>query len=298
MKRRMGFRIACGLLAIGTGFAAPYPFAVGQEGSGASIRSALTFHASFDQQVDADFAKGDKRLRTAAASDKRDSAIIGLPPEGNVTHEPDQGKFGGAIRFQKAIQPIVFYQGSKNLPEPKSNWECTVSFWLRTDPRRELREGFCDPIQITSKQWDDAAAFVEFEKRGDRIPFRLGVYADKKVWNPSGRPFESIPAEERPLVTVTDAPFHSGDWTHVAFTLHGFNTGKPTGVSRLYLNGILAGELSSRVQTFTWQDEQSAIMIGLSYMGHLDDLAVFDRALTAEQIRTLVELPEGIRGLR
>lgn len=297
MKCRASFRVAFALLGMAAIGAVPSSLAVGQEGSGAGLRSAMTFHASFDKHVDADFAKGDGRLRTAVSSDKRESAFVGPPREGNVIHEPERGKFGGAIRFQNASQPIVFYEGAKNLPMPKPHWECTVSFWLRTKPQTDLREGFCDPIQITSKQWDDAAAFVEFEKRGDRIPFRLGVYADKKVWNPNGRPFESIPAEERPLVTVNDSPFHSGDWTHVAFTLDGFNTGEPTGVSKLYLNGKLTGQLSSRVQTFTWQEEQSAIMIGLSYVGLMDDLAVFHRALTAEEIQMLVELPEGIRSL-
>lgn len=269
-----------------------------QDNVGAGIRSSLTFHASFDESVNADFAKGDRLLRTAPSSDKRANAIEGLPKEGNVQLVPEQGKYGGAIRFQKSIQPIVFYRGVKNLPALRPNWECTVSFWLRTDPFKELREGFCDPIQITSKQWDDAAAFVEFEKRGDRVPFRLGVYADKKVWNPTGRAFETIPAAERPLATVDPSPFFSGDWTHVLFVMKGFNTGRPNGESKLYLNGKLAAELSPREQTFTWQEDQSAIMIGLSYMGLMDDLAIFDRALTDEEISHLNALPKGIRDLR
>lgn len=289
------FRLALVALAA-AGFSSKHE-AIGQDSVGAKIRSSMTFHASFDGSVDADFAKGDRLLRTAPASDKRTNAVAGLPKEGNVKLEPELGKFGGAIRFQKSIQPIVFYQGAKNLPALRQQWECTVSFWLRTDPLKELREGFCDPIQITSKQWDDAAVFVEFEKRGERVPFRLGVYADKNVWNPTGRAFETIPAAERPLAAVDPSPFFSGEWTHVLFTLKGFNTGKASGESKLYLNGKLAAELSPRVQTFTWQEDQAAIMIGLSYMGLMDDLAIFDSALTSEEVGYLHALPKGVREL-
>lgn len=295
---RVGYRLIGAFVVLATAGTSSVPCATAQDSVGASIRSSLTFHASFDGSVDADFAKGDRLLRSAPGSDKRANATEGLPKEGNVQLEPGQGKYGGAIRFQKSIQPIVFYQGAKNLPTLRPNWECTVSFWLRTDPLKDLREGFCDPIQITSKQWDDAAVFVEFEKRGERVPFRLGVYADKKVWNPTGRAFETIPAAERPLATVDRSPFFSGEWTHVLFTLKGFNTGKPNGESKLYLNGKQAAELSPREQTFTWQEDQSAIMVGLSYMGLMDDLAIFDRALTSEEVSYLHALPKGIRELR
>lgn len=297
MISRIDYRFACSVVALAAAGVLTECQAHSQDGFGASIRSSMTFHASFDGSVDADFAKGDRRLRTAPGSDKRTNAIEGLPKEGNVQLAPELGKYGGAIRFQKSIQPIVFYQGAKNLPSLRPDWECTVSFWLRTDPLKDLREGFCDPIQITSKQWDDAAVFVEFEKRGERVPFRLGVYADKNVWNPTGRAFETIPAAERPLASVDRSPFFSGEWTHVLFTLKGFNTGKANGESKLYLNGKLAAELSPREQTFTWREDQSAIMIGLSYMGLIDDLAIFDRALTSEEVAYLHALPKGVRGL-
>jgi hypothetical protein len=42
-----------------------------------SVRKALTFHASFDGQPDADFARGDKRIYTASNM-KRSDAKPGL----------------------------------------------------------------------------------------------------------------------------------------------------------------------------------------------------------------------------
>ena len=131
------------------------------------------------------------------------------------------------------------------MPYAASDWSGTVSFWLRVDPRSELEPGFCDPVQITPRAWNDAAFFVEFEKRPESIPFRLGVYANLDVWNPTKRKFEEIPASERPLVTVTDPPFAGNKWTHVVFTFERFNTGKPDGVARLYLDGEPRGVLAA-----------------------------------------------------
>ena len=153
------------------------------------------------------------------------------------------------------------------------NWTGTVSFWLSVDPKTDLEPGFCDPIQITPRAWNDGAFFVEFEKRPESIPFRLGVYADLDVWNPEKRRFADIPAHERPLVTVQDPPFDRGKWTHVVFSFQNFNTGRPDGVARLYLDGKPHGELSPRQQSFTWDPEKNTIALGLSYIGLFDELS-------------------------
>jgi hypothetical protein len=39
------------------------------------------------------------------------------------------------------------------------------------------------------------------------------------------------------------------------------------------------------------------MMLGLGYTGWMDDLAVFDRALSAEEVRVLNRLPNGVNGL-
>jgi hypothetical protein len=261
------------------------------------LKTSLSLHASFDKGIDAEVARGDASLWTAKAMDQRSTAQKGLPTGMEVAWEKDQGKYGGSLRFSDSKGPMVFYKGVKNFPELRSGWSATVMFWLKADPPGELKEGFCDPIQITSKQWDDAAMFVEFEKRATGIPFRLGVYADKPVWNPTNRKFEDIPPAERPLVAVEKPPFEKGKWTHVAFTLTQFNSGKPEGVAKLYLDGRPAGQLSPRNQLFTWDVEKSAIMLGLGYIGSMDDLAIFDRSLTAEEIASVVQLPDGIASL-
>ena len=265
-----------------------------QDDSFTSIAKALSFHASFDSGPDADFARGDRAIWQAATMNKREEATRGLPPGGEVKLDPKAGRFGGAIRFGKSKGPMVFFKAENNFTMPSPNWSGTVSFWLKTDFATELVDGFCDPVQITSKQWDDASMFVEFEKRAAGIPFRLGVYADKTVWNPKGRNFADIPPVERPLATVEKPPFASGNWTHVAFSFEKFNTGKPDGTASLYLDGQKVGEITARTQTFTWDPTRASVMLGLNYVGMMDDLALFDRALSHQEVSHLFGLKRGV----
>ena len=262
-----------------------------------ALRKALAFHASFDGGTDAPRASGDPKLYWAPSFKQRNEAKPGLPDSGEVALAKGEGKFGDALRFTAKKSPVVFFRGSGNVPFASSNWNGTVSFWLNVDPEGKLEPGFCDPIQITDSAWNDAAFFVEFEKRPESIPFRLGVYADFAVWNPGNRKFEEIPAGEKPLVTVDKPPFRAGRWTHVVFTFEHFNTGRPDGVARLYLDGQPQGELRSRQQTFTWDLEKAVVAMGLGYIGLFDELAIFNRLLSAQEIQSIHIMERGISSL-
>ena len=84
----------------------------------------------------------------------------------------------------------------------------------------------------------------------------------------------------------------------MAFAFSKFNTGKPDGTATLYLDGKQAGMISARTQTFTWDAAHAALMPGLSYIGLMDDLAVFDRALTPDEIGQLFALKGGVTELK
>lgn len=263
----------------------------------AGLRRSLTFHAAFDKQADADFARGDRRLWTAS-NGKRTDAKPGLH-RADVTIAAGKGRFGDALHFGKNDKSVIFFQADKNLPYRVQDWSGTVSFWLSLDPDKDLEPGYCDPIQITDKKWDDAALFVDFTKDDQPRHFRLGVFADTKVWNPQGRKFEDLPAAAKPFsAALVKPPFARDRWTHVAFTFARFNTGKEDGEAHLYLDGQLQGSIRDRKQTFTWETSKAAIMLGLSYIGRFDDLALFDRALTAQEITTLYRLEQGAAALR
>jgi hypothetical protein len=263
----------------------------------AALDDALTFHASFDGKMEATRAAGDAALYWAPSLKERQDAKAGLPPTGEVQHARGAGRFGDALRFTRRKSPVVFFRALRNMAYEKSDWDGTVSFWLRVDPQAQLETGFCDPVQITPRAWNDAAFFVEFEKRTESIPFRLGVYADFSIWNPTNRKFEEIPAQERPLVTITNPPFSGNRWTHVVFTFERFNTGKADGTATLYLDGELRGTLGARQQTFTWDPDRVVIALGLGYIGLLDELSIFQRALDAGEVRRLYGLDSGVAAI-
>src|SRR5690606_15656736 len=106
------------------------------------------------------------------------------------------------------------------------------------------------------------------------------------------RDFGQIPVAELPLTTVADPPFSRDAWTHVVVTFDHFNTGLPDGTSAMYLNGQLAGEVGPREQTFTWDPKEATIVLGINYVGLFDELALFSRPLTANEVRALFESPD------
>jgi hypothetical protein len=252
----------------------------------AAIRKSLTLSASFDASSDADFAKGDKQLYLASSAQRKD-AQPGLPA-GEIELAKGQGRHGGgALRFIKKSDKVIFYKAAGNVAYRTENWSGTVSFWLSLDPNKDLGNWYCDPIQITEKAWDNGALWVDFSRDEKPKHFRLGAFADTAVWNPTKRDFDSIPPAERPMYTVTQPPFQTGKWTHIAFTFENFNTGKPNGTAKLYLDGKPQGTVSARNQQFTWTPDKAAIQLGMSYVGLYDDLSLFDRALTDSEIETL-----------
>jgi hypothetical protein len=250
-----------------------------------SWRDSITLHASFDGTLDAGVARGDAKLYSAESLKQAAAAVPGLGALSHVALAPGAGRNGsGALHFKRKGNGIVCFQVAENLNYRTSNWDGTVAFWLRTDPARDLAPGYCDPVQITAHEWNDAAFFVEFEKRTNSIPFRLGVYPNFAVWNPDRRDWNKIPMAEKPLLTVDTPPFSGERWTHVIFTFANFNTGRPDGTARLYLDGKLQGEIGPRRQTFAWDPKQARIMLGLGYIGFLDELTIFSRALDAGEI--------------
>lgn len=287
--RRLSTTTAAIAVALAAGCSCPF---ASKQPAPASLRAALTFHASFDHGPDADFARGDRRLFTAASFNTRSNAQPGLIASNVTFIAHGAGRFGDALQFTRKDAPLLFYRAKENLGYRTDHWSGTVSFWLQADPHGALPSGFSDPLNITPRAWNDAAFFVEFEKR-DTVPFRLGVYADYPVWNPDNRKWEQIPFAEKPLLAVQNPPFQAGKWTHVVFTFEHFNTGQANGVARLYLDGVPQGAIAPRLQTFTWDLAQTVVQLGVGYIGGLDDLAIFNRALSPDEVRELFELPAG-----
>lgn len=260
----------------------------------AKLRSALTLHASFDKGTDADFAKGDRKLYTWSDR-KTDVAKAGLHTQGKSTIAKGAGKFGDALEFKAGDAPWIFYQARKNLVYKKQDWSGSVALWLKCDPIDGLAKGYCDPVQLTTRAWNDAAFFLDFNKEGSPRDFRLGAFADLKVWNPEKA---DVPESKRPLLQAKNPRFGKDRWTHVLFTWEGFNTGKKDATAKLFIDGELNGTLTGWDQQFTWTEgETPRLLLGLHYVGFLDEFSCFDRALGAEEVRRLYKLEGGVGSL-
>jgi hypothetical protein len=246
-----------------------------------ALRPSLTLHASFDRGVNADFAKRDGRLWSAPDYKQQADAKPGTG-EADVTIEQDVGVArSAALRFRSKNTRALFFRGDGHVAPARG----TVSFWLRLDPQKDLAPGFCDPIQVTDKAYNDSAIWVDFTK--DEVPrhFRLGVFGQLKSWNPANTPPDKDPAFERRLVVVKQPPFAADKWTHVAVTWSGLGGG--AGTATLYLNGKLISAATGIGEPFEWDPSRVAIRSGVNYTGLMDELAVFDRALSAAEVATL-----------
>jgi hypothetical protein len=261
-----------------------------------ALRQALTFYASFDGRLDADFALGDARLYSAPSRGTRDQEKAGAP--GGVQLAPGAGRHGDALRLHVGSKPLVYFKGGRNMPYQAENWSGTISFWMSLDPDEDLAPGYSDPLLITPRSWDDASLFVDFTR--DDVPrrFRFAAFADKAAWNPEGREWDDVPVAERPMIEIVRPPFGRGRWTHVVMAFQRFNTGRPDGRLAGYLDGEPAGTLEGRRQTYTWTpDEDVLIALGIQYIGLIDELSIFNRALSHDDVRELHRLPEGIRSV-
>ena len=273
---------------------ASLPSAQAQDSKPVRIDAPISFHASFDDVCDANLSNGSGWIYTAETLARKKVR------EGN--HRQDvkivkgAGRFGDALYFAAKSKQVLFYKCDE-IYIPKHNWSATFSFWLKLDPDKDLKPGYCDPLQFTEKAWNNAALFVDFDKELPR-DFRLGVFPDYGRWNPDDTPWDEIPVDKRPLVTVKQPPFAGDAWTHVVFTLANANPAEDElGAATLYLNGKSQGTLRQPIH-FSWDREKAAIMIGINYIGYFDDLGIFDRALTPEQVVRLYQLPEGIKSLK
>lgn len=261
----------------------------------ASLKEALTFHASFDGKTDAAYAAGDPRIYTAPTYKEQRQAKPGLDAPA-IELAKGEGRFGDGLRFKQKNERAVFYQGAKNVPIDSKNWNGTVSFWLRLDPDADLAPGYCDPIQVTDKAYNDSAVWVDFTKDDKPRHFRLGVFGELKSWNPKDIAPDKNPDFLNRLVVVKKTPFSRARWTHVVVTYQALGSGN--GTAKLYLDGKLQGTAQGIRESFVWDPSLGALRLGLSYVGLFDDLSVFNRPLTEKEVLQLHGLKKGVSELR
>ncbi len=254
------------------------------------LNDGLIFHATFDQTTDANLFGDDGWIYTAESASRKTIRKGNHCKEATIIK--GAGISGDCLRFSAESRKILFYKANGNDLEPRPNWSGTVSFWLKLDPNKDLRQGsYCDPIQITQRKWNDGAMWVDFDTTTPRT-FRLGTFSDLNKWNPKNQKLDAMPEVKIPRATVNNPPFSREKWTHVLFTFSDVNsTTNKKSKAKLYLNGKLAGTINQKLE-FSWTQPlkdhaEPALMIGINYVGDLDELAIYDRAFDAKQADAL-----------
>lgn len=258
----------------------------------ATLREALTFHASFDKSLDADFSLG----KTDCTVQQGDMAVAATPNDDVKLAQ--EGKFGGALQAVRKSRYWPQYFGDKVLGYNAQNWSTSVSLWLKLDPDKDLEPGYCDPVQIVGDSVDKGFIFLEWSK--DHMPrrFRFAIRPLKHIWNPTNVGWEEIPVEKRPVIELQTVPFSAEKWTHVAFTIAHVNDKTNQPVGKLYIDGELVGTIENWDLTIDWDPAKVRLVLGAAYVGLIDDVAIFNRVLTAEEVKQVHALPGGIGDLR
>jgi hypothetical protein len=258
------------------------------------LKQSLTFHASFEDGMDASFALGDRRIYSAPSYQELDKRSPGHWGD-DIEIVYGEGKFGNALKFNVKNTKALFYTAEQNVPFSESGWTGAISFWLSLDPAMDLEPGFCDPIQVTDKAYNDSAIWVDFTQENPR-KFRMGVFGDLMAWNPENKPNDENPAFNGRLVIVDQPPFAAGKWTHVVIVHEGLGT--PGGKAALYLDAEPQGTSEGIGEDFSWDMATATIRLGVNYVGRWDELAIFSRALSTEEVQALHGLSNGVVDLR
>jgi len=258
----------------------------------AKLSKALTLHTSFDKGLDADFSRADKKCYV-----QQGQTLVPAVANDQVQLAADAGRYGGALHFPKKGTYRPSFKDGGVLGYNAKSWSASVSAWLRLTPDEDLQPGYCDPIQIVGNDLRKGFIFLEWSKDETPRYFRFAIRPLFNIWNPTNVQWDAIPFDKRPMVQVARAPFSRDKWTHVVFTLENINDkSKPPG-GKLYLNGKLQGAIEKWDLTFDWDAAKVLLVLGASYVGHMDDLAVFDRPLTDVEVDRIYGLKNGIREL-
>jgi hypothetical protein len=253
----------------------------------AALRKAVTLYASFDEAVRADFGGG--RLKLDARFNRGTGFAFARDFRSDVFRiARGRGVSGGALEATDVLSDNgrIFFPAKGNLAYKKGGWGGSVSVWVNTDPNKLLKTPFCDPIQITQKGATNGGIWFDFNNAKPR-DLRMGVFPAV----PEGQKPVAESDPQAPMVRVPRVGFKSGDWHHVALTWENLDTGKQDARAVLYIDGKRVGELSGRALAMDWDLDRTGIYVAVNYIGLLDELALFNRPLTAAEVALLHRTP-------
>ncbi len=103
---------------------------------------------------------------------------------------------------------------------------------------------------------------------------------------------------DAPMVRVPAVGFKAGEWHHVVINWRNFDTGKADAKAALFIDGKQIGEVKDRAIAVDWDVERAGIYVAVNFIGLLDELAVFNRSLTPDEVARLHREPGVLAGLK
>jgi hypothetical protein len=263
----------------------------------ADLHKAVTLYASFDEAARADFAGGERTLRTRMNHESEAGKFVFQPGFDDKVFRiaAGRGVAGGALEPVDVLprNGRIFFPAKGNIGYKAGGWSGAASFWLNTDPNKLLKTRFCDPLQITEKGANNGGLWFDFN---DATPkdARMGAFPAVPA---GGTPIKEDDPNA-PLVRVKGVGFQVGQWHHVLLNWRNLDTGRPDAETSLYIDGQRIGGLADRAIAMNWDLDKAGIYVAVGYIGLLDELAIFGRALSPAEIETLHKQPNVLAVLK
>jgi hypothetical protein len=257
----------------------------------AALLQCVTFYASFDEAVKGDFGGGDLAVFSGVRPSADPVNPAPSPRRGFdakvFSISKNKGIAGGCLHATDVLpnNGRILFPAKGNIAFKKGGWGGAVSFWIKTDPDKMLKTKFCDPVQITEKGADNGGIWVDFNDARPRA-LRHGAFP----FVPEGSPRISEDDPHAPMVRVPAIGFRAGDWHHVVVSWRNFDTRRRDAVSALYIDGQRMGEVKGAI-AMNWSLEKTGVYFAVNYIGLLDELAIFNRPLTKNEVRLLQNKP-------
>jgi formylglycine-generating enzyme required for sulfatase activity len=285
--------LACSLLLLVVG--ALLPAAAAEPGD--AVLKAVTLYASFDEGLRADVGGGDLTLWTRSNDPKEKGKFLYEKGFDDKAFRVAKGKgvAGGCLEATDVLpnNGRLYFPARGNIAFKKDGWGATLSVWINTDPNKLFKTPFCDPIQITQKGANNGGIWFDFNDAKPR-DLRMGVFP--AVADPKLAVKEEDP--RAPMVRVKDVGLKSGDWHHVVLTWDNLDTGKKDALATLYIDAKKIGDVKDRDLAMDWEVEKAGIYVAVNYIGLLDELALFNRPLTADEVTLLHKQPGMLAALK
>ena len=234
-----------------------------------SLRQHVLFFANFEKGVDALDSAGEPLATFDTAK---------------TNHISSGGNPDGYLQFNEGAGALS-YTAKDNFPyKANQAWSGSVAFWINANTAT-FEANYPEPFHIGKRTagefpWDDAVIFIDFKKSDNAL--RFGCYPNKTQ--------EITDQMVANRVISVPANWKSGEWHHVAITWTNFNSGKSDATWALYIDGVKKGQKGPIAQQVTWDMANQVMRFNhTQFPGVVDEIAVFDKALTDDEVKYLTK---------